>query len=211
MRLKYKPWATDYIKSNKQLFIQGEEDLYEYIKDAKTVKVEIGCGKGQFIRTLAKQNPDVCYIAVERYETVIVTAAKELEDEPLANLKFYACDISKFNEYSNIFHAVDTIYLNFSDPWPKKRHTKRRLTYSSFLNIYDTMLKPGGHIEFKTDNQALFEYSLSSLSHNRWNLDNISLDLHNTERENIKTEYEIKFSNLGFRICYLEARKDKNE
>lgn len=208
MRLKYKPWADQYIIDNPVIFIQDLNDFNDFIKDKKNIKLEIGCGKGQFIREKAIANPDVTFIAIEKYKTVIVTAAKPLEEQPISNLKFFACDISILSEDIRSNCKIDTIFLNFSDPWPKKRHYKRRLTYKSFLNIYEKLLKSDGHIEFKTDNQGLFEYSLSSFSQEKWYFDNISLDLHNTTRDNIKTEYEEKFSKKGFRINYLEARKN---
>lgn len=207
MRLKFKPWAKDFIKDRKDLFIQDEADLIDFISQSKEVRIEVGCGKGRFIRTLAMQNPDITFVAVERYPAAIVMAAKEIEDAPLPNLKFFSCDIFKLVDNNQVINKFDLLYLNFSDPWPKARHEKRRLTAPAFMNLYADLLKTNGHIEFKTDNQGLFEYSLSSMSKSGWFFDNISLDLHQTDRENIKTEYEEKFSNLGFRICYLEARR----
>lgn len=207
MRLKFKPWAKDYIDGNPEIFIQNEEQLNEYIKDAKEIRIELGCGKGQFIYQLAKLNPEVTFIAVEKYESVIVMAGSKLEENPLPNLKFWAIDVLELEKYDNLLGKIDLIYLNFSDPWPKNRHTKRRLTSDTFLPIYDKLLTKEGHVEFKTDNQSLFEYSLESFPESGWKISNISLDLHNTERFNIKTEYEEKFSAKGFRINYLEARR----
>ncbi len=207
MRLKYKPWANEYIGENKNIFIQDVEQLKEFTKDAKEVRFELGTGKGRFIYETAKANPEVNFIGVERYKSVIVTAGKKLEEAPLANLRLWAIDVNELNEMPEVLGLIDVIYLNFSDPWPKKRHTKRRLTSEVFLPIYDKLLKVDGHIEFKTDNQGLFEYSLESFPQNNWKISNISLDLHNTERPNIKTEYEEKFSSKGFRINYLEARR----
>ncbi len=207
MRLKFKPWAHDFIIENKKAFIYDEDGLNEYLADAKEIKMELGCGKGQFIHTLAKQNPNIKYVACDLYESVIVVGAQKWVDEPLDNLKFYAIDVAKLSEFEKIKGRVDTIYLNFSDPWPKKRHAKRRLTHKNFLDIYERLLKEDGHIEFKTDNQSLFEFSLESFSKANYIIEDISLDLHNTERENIKTEFEEKFSNKGFRINYLKAYK----
>lgn len=205
MRLKFKPWANDYIKEHPEMFINSIEELENYLKDSKQIKLELGCGKGRFIHSHAKANPDVTYVAVDLYESVIVVGAQKLESEPLDNLKFFAVDVKLLAESSAIKGLVDTIYLNFSDPWPKKRHTKRRLTYKYFLDIYRELLKEDGHIEFKTDNQGLFEYSLESLVKADYIIEDISLDLHNTDRENIKTEFEEKFSNQGFRINYVKA------
>ncbi len=207
MRLKHKPWAADYIEEHPEIFIRNIEEFTAFVADAKEIRMELGTGKGQFIHQMAKLNPDVTFIGVERYKTVIITAGQKLVEEPLPNLKLWAIDVMEFAELDGIKGNVDTIYLNFSDPWPKKRHTKRRLTSETFLPTYEKMLKSEGHIEFKTDNQALFEYSLGSMSSNGWGFANISLDLHNTERFNIKTEYEERFSEKGFRINYLEARK----
>ncbi len=207
MRLKFKPWAHDFIMENKEAFIYDEKGLYEYLDGAKSIKMELGCGKGRFIHTLAKQNPDTKYVACDLYESVIVVGAQKWVEEPLDNLKFYAIDVAKLSEFEAIKSKVDTVYLNFSDPWPKKRHAKRRLTHKNFLDIYEKLLKEDGHIEFKTDNQALFEFSLESFSKADYIIEDISLDLHNTDRENIKTEFEEKFSNQGFRINYLKAYK----
>ncbi len=205
MRLKHKPWAHDFIKEHTDIFLSSEEDLANYLKGAKSIKMELGCGKGKFIHTLAKQNPDVTYVAVDLYESVIVVGAQKLIEDPLPNLKFYAINVANLSEYTCIKNQVDTIYLNFSDPWPKTRHAKRRLTHKNFLDIYRNLLNPEGHIEFKTDNQGLFEFSLESFCASDYYIQDISLDLHNTDRFNIKTEFEEKFSQQGFRINYLKA------
>ncbi len=207
MRLKHKPWANEYIEANPEIFIQNTEQLAEFIEGAKEVRFELGTGKGQFIYQQAKENPEVIFIGVERYKSVIVTAGQKLEEENLPNLKLWAIDVAELLEVEFLKNALDIIYLNFSDPWPKKRHVKRRLTSETFLPTYDYLLKTDGHIEFKTDNQGLFEYSLESFPANNWKISNISLDLHNTDRANIKTEYEERFSARGFRINYLEARR----
>ncbi len=207
MRLKFKPWANKFIQENNQIFLQSEKDMNNYLQDQNKIAIELGCGKGNFICQLAKQNPYIKYIAIERYESVIVEGGKKLLEAPLDNLKFYAIDVNKLANYQVLLNKVDIIYLNFSDPWPKKKHEKRRLTSKGFLEIYAKLLKDNGHIEFKTDNQALFEYSLESFVKNDYMIQDISLDLHNTLRENIKTEYENKFSQKGFRINYLKAIK----
>lgn len=205
MRLKFKPWANDYVK-DKEVFIQNEQQLTEFIGDANELRMEFGSGKGQFIHQLAKENPEIKFIGVEKYESVIVHCGEKLKNEPLDNLMFLAVDVLKLTEFKSLRKNVDLIYLNFSDPWPKKRHTKRRLTSETFLPIYTKLLSVVGHIEFKTDNQLLFEYSLSSISSNGFDIYDIYLDLHNTDIYNIKTEYEEKFSSLGFRINKLSAK-----
>ncbi len=207
MRLKHKPWANEYIQDNPQIFIQNVEQLKEYMQTGKEIRFELGTGKGQFIYQHAKNNPDILFIGVERYKSVIVTAGQKLEEEPLPNLRLWAIDVAELMSIDFLKNSLDIIYLNFSDPWPKKRHIKRRLTSETFLPTYDYLLKENGHIQFKTDNQGLFEYSLESFPASNWKISNISLDLHNTDRENIKTEYEERFSAKGFRINYLEARR----
>ena len=197
MRLKYKPWARQYVLDNKKFYIQDEKHLEEYLKDAKKIVLELGCGKGRFIHSLAKMNPNITYIGVEKFESVITSCGEKLEEEPLDNLMFWSIDVEKLTSFEILDHNVDFIYLNFSDPWPKNRHAKRRLTSEIFLRVYDYLLVKDGHIEFKTDNQGLFEYSLESISTHGFNISNISLDLHNTDRPNIMTEYEEKFSAAG--------------
>ncbi len=209
MRLKFKPWANDYIKNHPEMFIGSIKELEEYLSESKTIKLELGCGKGRFIHSHAKNNPETTYVAVDLYESVIVVGAQKLEKDPLDNLKFFAVDVAKLAESDIIKGRVDTIYLNFSDPWPKKRHEKRRLTYKYFLDIYRELLTDDGHIEFKTDNQGLFEYSLESFPKSNYIIEDISLDLHNTDRDNVQTEFEEKFSNKGFRINYLKAYPKK--
>lgn len=207
MRIKFKPWAKDYIAAHPQLFIQDENHLRQLLSQYDKVFLEIGCGKGQFSHQMAKLHPDVLYIALERYDSVIVKAGQRLETDYIDNLYYYSRDIVDIKDFKYLQHKIEHIYLNFSDPWSKKRHAKRRLTAPSFLSIYDQLLKQDGTIYFKTDNQQLFEYSLTSFSQNDWILMDICLDLHNTDRFNIKTEYEEKFSQQGFRINYCEVKR----
>ena len=164
--------------------------------DKKKLCIEIGTGKGDFIIGMARNNPDVNFIGIEKYPSVLVRAVQKIEDIP-DNLRFMCFDAKNICDYFD--HNVDTIYLNFSDPWPKKRHAKRRLTSPDFLNVYRQLLKKDGLIEFKTDNRGLFEYSLQSVTENHYHLDYVSLDLHNSPEaeDNIMTEYERKFSVNG--------------
>ena len=162
--------------------------------------IEIGMGKGQFIMGMAKAHTDINYIGIEKYTSVLLRAVQKMEAEetPLDTLRFLCFNAEDIAE---IFAPgeVDRIYLNFSDPWPKKRHAKRRLTSSAFLDVYRRLLKKDGVIEFKTDNRGLFEYSLQSVTENNYHLDYVSLDLHNSPEanDNIMTEYERKFSVNG--------------
>mgnify|MGYP002300854712 FL=1 len=169
--------------------------------------LEIGCGKGRFAIGMAELHPDVNFIAVEREEGALIMAAERCEEHPLPNLRFVSFDAAELRE---VFAPaeVDRIYLNFSDPWPKDRHARRRLPSKEFLARYDQILVPDGKVEFKTDNQRFFEWSLQEICQFGWLLQNISLDLHNSDFEgNVMTEYEEKFSSEGSRIYRVEARR----
>lgn len=173
--------------------------------DKKTF-VEIGCGKGKFIIENAEKNPDIDYIAVEKVPDVILLAAEKAKERDIKNIRFMICDAKKLTELFGE-NSVDLIYLNFSDPWPKAKHYKRRLTYKTFLDVYRSILKPDGAVFFKTDNIGLFEFSLEQFTLDNWDLKNVTYDLHNSEfaEDNIMTEYEKNFSEKGFNINRLEA------
>lgn len=163
------------------------------------IHIEIGMGKGKFITTLAKENPDINYIGIERYTSVLVRAIEKMDEEKmLPNLRFICMDAGEIDE---VFERgeVDKIYLNFSDPWPKDRHAKRRLTSGKFLERYDKILKAYGVIEFKTDNDSLFEFSMEEIPQAGWNIIQSTWDLHNSDmmEGNVMTEYEEKFSAKG--------------
>ncbi len=165
--------------------------------------IEIGMGKGQFVHALAKLNPHINYVGIEKYSSVLLRAIQKMEQEELPNLKFIRMDAEDIEE---VFAAceVDKIYLNFSDPWPKDRHAKRRLPSKEFLNRYNTILKPEGNLEFKTDNRPLFDFAVEQLPEAGWTADVITYDLHSDEKlmvGNIMTEYEEKFSSMGNPIC----------
>lgn len=216
MRLRYKPWANDYIKNNPKLFLNSyinKSELYELFNQFDNINIEVGCGKGQYILEKAKNNPQNLYIAIEKFESVIVFGAKELEKNKLNNLKFYSGDIKELKDNEKFTNQINEIYINFSDPWPKKRHKKRRLTSEFFLNIYYNFLKENGEVIQKTDNDNLFEYSVKEVANDcRFNIEKILLDLHESDTENIKTEYEKKFSSLGFKIKYMKfIKRSKNE
>lgn len=169
------------------------------------IHIEVGCGKGNFICGMAQAHPDVNFIAVEVCIDVMVIAVEKAYEKAVPNVKFINIDARLL---ADCFEdgECDRVYLNFSDPWPKSGHYKRRLTYKDFLEIYRTILKPEGEIHFKTDNMHLFEFSLCSFAQNNFKLKNVSLDLHNSNFEgNIMTEYEQRFSEMGQPIYRLEA------
>lgn len=173
------------------------------------IHLEIGCGKGQFVIGLAEMNPDINFVAMELHEEVIAQALKKASQTGLKNIRF-------IRENANIVNSIfaegeiDRIYLNFSDPWPKSRHYKRRLTYRDYLKKYSHILKKGEWVYFKTDNLHLFEFSLNEFAAMNLKLRNISLDLHRHPVEgDVMTEYEEKFSGLGFKINRAEINLDR--
>lgn len=169
------------------------------------IHAEIGCGKGGFVTAMAAANPDINFVAVERYENVLVLAMERAVREGIKNVLFIDGDAAALPDCFEK-GELSRIYINFCDPWPKKKQAKRRLTHSSFLEIYRSLLCEGGGIFFKTDNRALFEFSLNSFADNNFKMRNITLDLHNSGFEgNIMTEYEKKFSDEGMPIYRLEA------
>lgn len=170
------------------------------------IYVEIGMGKGKFILENAKRYPEINFIGIERYDSIIALALKKIDQEQLSNLRVIRMDA---NIIENVFHnEVDKLYLNFSDPWPKKRHHDRRLTSKVFLSKYDQIFKEEKLIEMKTDNRDLFEYSLISLSNFNYQIKDVSLDLHHSGYDdNIETEYEEKFSRQENLIYYVKALK----
>jgi tRNA (guanine-N7-)-methyltransferase len=213
VRLRNKPWAKDKIAAYPQYIIPNPDQYkgrwHELFGNDHPIHIEIGTGKGRFITEMAKAHPDVNYIGIELYESVIVSALDKLIENDLPNLRLLNVNAK---DLTNIFAKgeVERIYLNFSDPWPKKRHEKRRLTYKSFLELYENILVDEGEIHFKTDNQGLFEYSLVSFSQYGLVLQYVSLDLHNSDFEgNIMTEYEQKFAEKGNRIYRCEAKYRK--
>lgn len=201
MRTRYNPQANDIIE-NFDRFIKDREELQGILNTDKKICIEIGMGKGDFISNMAKLNPDNVYIGIELSPQVLALAIKKLnrfEEQngiSLKNLYFMSFDALKLLDYFSE-NQVDVLYLNFSDPWPKKRHTKRRLTYKDFLENYKKVLKEDGIIEFKTDNRGLFEYSLVSMQNFGMEFIEVYLDLHKTEVFNVETEYEKKFSPFG--------------
>lgn len=194
----------DEILQNSNKYIANPKEYKGKWKHGKYTKlhIEIGMGKGTFISTLASQNKDVLYIGIEVCRPVLALAIKKLDRyEEENNIKLdnlFLLDIDA-KTLSDVFEKgeVDKIYLNFSDPWPKKKHAKRRLTSDEFLEVYKNILNKEESIEFKTDNRKLFEYSILNLNKNNVNMEYISLDLHKEDVFNVVTEYEEKFSKLG--------------
>lgn len=175
----------------------------ERFGNTNPIQIEIGMGKGKFLHTLAKQNPDINYIGIEKYSSVLLRAIQKSEEEELPNLLFIRMEAEELLE---VFDRgeVDRIYLNFSDPWPKDRHAKRRLPSEQFLNRYDIILKQEGRIEFKTDNRELFDFAVEELAKAGWKAEKITYDLHHDAdmcAGNVMTEYEEKFSAMGNPIC----------
>lgn len=167
------------------------------------IHLEIGCGKGNFLIGMAKKYPDINFIGIEKYDSVLVRAIQKANLESLPNLKFFCMDAKRLPEI--FIHDIAVIYLNFSDPWPKNRHHERRLTSFSFLSIYDGLFVNDCEIIQKTDNPILFASSLEDLSQYGYVLETVCLDLHQTEISNVMTEYEEKFSKQGLPIYYLKA------
>ncbi len=178
----------------------------EGFKNNLPIHLEIGMGKGQFLLNMALNNPYINFIGVEKYSAIASIAIKKIRDYELPNLKILIMDAQNLPDI--LKNKVSCIYLNFSDPWPKKRHAKRRLTSPGFLKIYDLLFQDKCLIIQKTDNQELFDYSLESLQEYGYIIDELSYDLHQENIFNIKTEYEEKFSKEGIKIKYLKAHKD---
>lgn len=211
MRLRHKSWAPEFIDEHQDVIIPNPEAYKgkwnEAFGNNNPVHIEVGTGKGQFVIGMALQNPDINYIGIELFDSVIVCALeKVIEKEKPANLRLLKVNGAKLEEYFTK-GDVSRVYLNFSDPWPKMRHAKRRLTHEGFLKLYENVLIDNGEIHFKTDNRGLFEYSLVSMNEYGMALNYVSLDLHvNMPEENVMTEYEEKFSAKGQPIYRLECQ-----
>ena len=180
----------------------------EVFGNNKPIHIEVGMGKGRFITDLAKANPDINYIGIEKYSSVLIRALEKRQEVELDNLLFIRMDAENLEK---VFAEgeVDGIYLNFSDPWPKDRHAKRRLTSTTFFGRYNKILKKDGKVEFKTDNRPLFEFSLEQVEEAGWKLLGSTFDLHHDaamNQGNVMTEYEKRFSSMGVPINRVEAR-----
>ncbi len=197
-------------------FVVSEENMFEMpgrwaeiFGNEHPIHIEIGMGKGKFIHTMAKLHPEINYVGIEKYSSVLLRAIQKMEQEGLPNLKFLRMEAE---DITKVFgkEEVDKIYLNFSDPWPKDRHAKRRLPSKEFLGRYDIILKKGSLLEFKTDNRDLFDFAVEELEPAGWKAEVITYDLHADEKlveGNVMTEYEEKFSSMGNPICkYIIGR-----
>ena len=210
MRLRNVPGSREIIAEHKLCILEENPQAgkwQEIFGNDHPIHIEVGMGKGQFITTLAIQNADINYIGIEKYSSVLVRALEKVDalETPLPNIRFIRMDAENLHMMFEK-DEVDRIYLNFSDPWPKDRHAKRRLTSQQFLNRYDRILKKDGRVEFKTDNKDLFQFSLEQVEPAGWNLDAFTWDLHHDEilnRGNVMTEYEQRFSSQGNPICKM--------
>ena len=212
MRLKNVPGARDVIAESALVVHEPEKqkgNWQQVFGNDHPIHIEIGMGKGRFICEMAKTHPDINYIGIEKYSSVLLRAIQKMEEDELSNLKFIRMDAENV---AKVFGAgeVDRIYLNFSDPWPKDRHAKRRLPSREFLARYDVILKKDGLLEFKTDNRELFDFALEELEPAGWKAEAVTYDLHQDARlmeGNVMTEYEEKFSSMGNPICkYIICR-----
>ena len=210
MRLRNITGADEVIEKSEYVIKEPEKmkgNWKTVMKQPAPLHIEIGMGKGRFLMDMAKQNPDIFYIGIEKYSSVLLRAVQKMEETPLDNLRFILMDAK---EIESVFdkEEVERIYLNFSDPWPKDRHAKRRLPSRQFLERFDHILKADGTLEFKTDNRDLFDFAVEEVKPAGWEIAGITYDLHHDEtmnRGNVMTEYEEKFSSKGNPICKLIA------
>ena len=209
MRLRNIPGAREFVAAHPLVITDsGEitEDWRAVFGNDNPIHIEIGMGKGRFIIDMAGLNPDINYIGIDRYESVMIKALQKLDkmgDKAPQNIRFIRMDAAEIPDFFKD-KEIDRIYLNFSDPWPKERHSKRRLQSREYLQRYDKILNDDGRIEFKTDNADLFEFAVKELNGTNWKLQYISRDLHSDPEEmknNVMTEYEEKFSARGQKIC----------
>lgn len=208
MRLKNVRGASSVINASKYV-IENPCDYKGNFKNLfnnnNPLHIEIGMGKGQFIIGMAKAFPNINFIGIEMYDSVIVRAVQKQDEEELPNLRLIKVDATKIEDIFE--HEVDVLYLNFSDPWPKKRHTHRRLTSNRFLKRYDDIFSGKKVIIQKTDNRNLFEFSLKSFTDYGYRIEELSLNLHEDDYFNVKTEYEERFSRMGYPIYMVKVTK----
>lgn len=211
MRLRNIPGSREAIGASEYVIPEESEcagKWRELFGNENPIHVEIGTGKGRFLMELAKVHPEISYVGIEKYSSVLLRAIQKMEEEPLSNVKFIRMEAEHILRYF-AKGEVDRIYLNFSDPWPKERHAKRRLVSREFLDRYRALLKDRGHLEFKTDNRDLFDFGVEETEPAKWGIMEITYDLHHDEkmnRGNIMTEYEERFSSMGNPICKYVIR-----
>ncbi|MCR5503161.1 MAG: tRNA (guanosine(46)-N7)-methyltransferase TrmB [Lachnospiraceae bacterium] len=206
MRLRNVPGSRDRIAESEFVVDEPHHEKGNWSRlfgNDHPLRIEIGTGKGQFLYTLAAQNPGINYVGIEKFSSVLLRVIQKMEEAPLPNLKLIRMDAE---DLLGVFgkDEVDRIYLNFSDPWPKDRHAKRRLPSGRFLSRYEQFLKKDGLVEFKTDNRELFDFAVEEAGKSGWTILKLTYDLHHDpemNEGNIMTEYEEKFSALGNPIC----------
>jgi len=206
MRLRNITGSREVIADSRFVVHEEEEKAgtwKEIFGNDHPIHIEIGMGKGKFIHTMAKLHPEINYVGIEKYSSVLLRAIQKMEEEELPNLRFIRMDAE---DITKVFAEgeVDQIYLNFSDPWPKDRHAKRRLPSREFLGRYDIIMKKDGILEFKTDNRPLFDFAVEEIGEAGWKAEFITYDLHHDDKlmeGNVMTEYEEKFSEMGNPIC----------
>ena len=205
MRLRKKPHIDEKLQAFADFVTVG--DAAPFVKNlSRKLYVEVGTGKGDFISQIAERNPQINFVGMEVEATVVLAAARKVREKNLSNVRLLVCDVNRIAEIF-LEHAVDRLYINFCDPWPKKRHAKRRLTHANFLELYRKILAPDGEIFFKTDNRGLFDFSLEQFATAGLDVRDVTNDLHASEpADNIRTEYETKFSAEGVPINFCVAR-----
>ena len=212
MRLKNVPGSREAIGESRFVIHEPEAQMGKWTEifgNEKPIHIEIGRGKGRFLMGMAAQHPEINYIGIEKYSSVLLRAIQKMEEDELPNVRFLRMDAE---DLCNVFdkEEISRIYLNFSDPWPKDRHAKRRLPSRQFLARYDEILKKDGKLEFKTDNRILFDFALEELEPAGWKADVVTFDLHGDEvlmEGNVMTEYEERFSSIGNPICKYIIRR----
>lgn len=211
MRLRHIQGSEEAIAESPYVIQNPEEHRGNYgslFGNDNPIEIEVGMGKGRFIMELAARNPEINYIGIERYSSVLLRALQKRAELELPNIYFMCVDAIELGKFFAP-GEVSGIYLNFSDPWPKDRHAKRRLTSPDFMKVYDQILAKDGRVEFKTDNQGLFAYSLEAIPEAGWTIEQFTHDLHHSDMAegNVMTEYEMKFSAMGNPICKLIATR----
>ncbi len=208
MRLKHVKGAEEIVNNSHYVISDNtyKNNYQKLFKNNNPLHIEIGMGKGNFITQMALLNPDINFIGIEKYDSVIIRAIEKQEQLQLDNLYFIRMNADKIEDYFS--KEIDLIYLNFSDPWPKDRHKLRRLSSPYFLEKYDNIFKSKARIIMKTDNRKLFEYSICCFNNHQYKINDISLDLYKDDYpNNIPTEYEIKFHNKGCPIYMIDIEK----
>lgn len=204
MRTKFKPWAVSYLKEHQEIILDDIEKNQKFF--AKEIYIEIGSGKGDFILGMSRLYPEINFIAIEKVESVAGVMAKKIVDNDIKNVLIYPGDI--VNLFSSLKDkSIGKIFLNFSDPWPKKKHAKRRLTFIKFLNEYYRLLKDGGELIFKSDNDGLYEFSLEEIKLSKFNLIDYTFDYIFDDRCDAMSEYEKKFREKGQKIHRFVLKK----